>query len=319
MQLTRRDSGLTLYHVDPYDIISMLLETLSYGMFLVLFLVSFVLLLQRRRTFLHDNTTTDRAKRSVSFYLITGVLMFLVITAKWIFWWAEALPIPDMIGVAAQLPRRSRTTYRFKEACIQITVLLGDAITIYRLWVLSSENKIMIIFPVVGLFGYLACAIGLSGPANDTTQQPLPIVNGRIGLTGWDVAAVITTTCVTVYIAAMMTWIITRAQSHARTHFLGHRLRQALVILIESAAIYTIWNLAYLIAGLGFHSKIALTFLDCMSEIYGISVMLINVRVGLGWTRNGERAAVSLPGTNKRREGTRRGNHVILVHPVGKS
>ena len=81
MQLTRRDSGLTLYHVDPYDIISMLLETLSYGMFLVLFLVSFVLLLQRRRTFLHDNTTTDRAKRSVSFYLITGVLMFLVITA----------------------------------------------------------------------------------------------------------------------------------------------------------------------------------------------------------------------------------------------
>ena len=81
----------------------------------------------------------------------------------------------------------------------------------------------------------------------------------------------------------------------------------------------SIWNLAYLIAGLGFHSKIALTFLDCMSEIYGISVMLINVRVGLGWTRNGERAAVSLPGTNKRREGTRRGNHVILVHPVGKS
>lgn len=35
-----------------------------------------------------------------------------------------------MIGVAAQLPRRSRTTYRFKEACIQITVLLGDAITV---------------------------------------------------------------------------------------------------------------------------------------------------------------------------------------------
>lgn len=69
----------------------------------------------------------------------------------------------------------------------------------------------MIIFPVVGLFGYLGMSviyiqldfplkihfnpsIGLSGPANDTTQQPLPIVNGRIGLTGWDVAAVITTT-----------------------------------------------------------------------------------------------------------------------------
>jgi len=39
-----------------------------------------------------------------------------------------------------------------------------------------------------------ACCIGLSGPANDTTQQPLPIENGRIGLTGWDVAAVIITT-----------------------------------------------------------------------------------------------------------------------------
>jgi len=141
MQSPPPGAGLALYHVDPYDIVSMLLETLGYGLFLVLFLVSIMLLLQRRRA----DKTSGRMKRSVSFYLITGVLMFLVITAvrphvffsqckkcmiqKWTFWWAEALPIPAHT-IATQLPRRSRTTYRLKEACIQTTVLLGDAITV---------------------------------------------------------------------------------------------------------------------------------------------------------------------------------------------
>jgi len=77
MQSPPPDAGRTLYHVDPYDIVSMLLETLSYGLFLVLFLVSIMLLLQRRRA----DKSSGRMKRSVSFYMITGVLMFLVITA----------------------------------------------------------------------------------------------------------------------------------------------------------------------------------------------------------------------------------------------
>lgn len=152
----------------------------------------------------------------------------------------------------------------------------------------------------------------------------------------------------------MISWIITRARSHAGTNILGHRLRVgSLTIMLIGWSIdphhrlasvsrldrkcshihvrlppsidfpsdnflrksNSIWNITYLIAGLGFHSKIALTFLDCMSEVYGISVMLINVRVGLGWTRNGERTPVSVSvGTDRR--GMRRGYHMSVLYTL---
>lgn len=48
----------------------------------------------------------------------------------------------------------------------------------------------------------------------------------------------------------------------------------------------SIWNIFFIITGIGLKSKIALTFLDCIPAVYGISITLINVRVGLGWARN---------------------------------
>jgi hypothetical protein len=71
------------FEVDPYDIIAILLETLSYGIFLVLFLLSTVLLLRRRRVILNEKEKTRESTkmRSLMIYLITGVMMFCTITA----------------------------------------------------------------------------------------------------------------------------------------------------------------------------------------------------------------------------------------------
>lgn len=285
------------FHIDPYDLLSILLETLAYGIFLVLFILSTVLLLQRRRAFLRKKVVERVKLRSLTFYLVTGMLMFLTISAKWMFWWPEVLPIHAREpGVAAQIPRLNRTSYRFKEVLMQITILLGDLITIYRLWILSNKNKIMIVFPIAIFFGYLACAIGLSGPANDTTTTPVPIKNRTLQMTDWDVAAVVCTVGITVYITLMIAWIILRARMRVAANVLGNSLNQALVVIAESAAIYTMWNVMFLIAGAGFRNEIALCFLECMAAVYGISVMLINVRVGLGCAlRDNERVISTAP------------------------
>ncbi|KAJ3576718.1 hypothetical protein NP233_g263 [Leucocoprinus birnbaumii] len=290
MQLLRwlltSDAGDRAYYkVDPYDLISILLETMSYGMFLVLFLLSMVLLLQRRRAILPEKGVEPAKLNCIVFYLVMSTLMFLAITAKWCFWWAEIFPIPgyDGSGEASRLPRLSRNAYRLKEVCIQITILLGDMITIYRLWILSARSKTMIIFPIAGLLGYLACAIGLSGPANDTNETPLPLLDAKVRLTDWDIAAISITVGITVYVTTMITWIITRPRLHSEVQVLGRGLKRALALIVESAALYTIWNMFFFITGLGPRSEIALCFLDCMPAVYGISVMLINVRVGLGW------------------------------------
>jgi len=68
------------YQVDPYILISILLETLGYGSFLVLFFLSTILLFRRRRVLLRTRTQSV-ALRSLTLYLVMGILMFFAITA----------------------------------------------------------------------------------------------------------------------------------------------------------------------------------------------------------------------------------------------
>jgi len=276
-----------LFQVDPYDIIGILIETLIYGAFLVLFTLSTVLLLQRRRACAQDKAGEATKLRSLNFYLVMSVLMFCTISAKWIFYWPEVLPFPGPEEVSPQIPRLSRTAYRFKESCIQATVLLGDSITIYRLWVLTSGSILLVTPPIMGLFGFIACAISLSGPFNDTRETFVPIQNGKLKLTQWDVAATATTLSITIYVTVVISWIILSAQSRAGVVLGGHRLKKAVGVIVESAAISATWNLLFFIAGLGFQCQIALALLDSLPAVYGVSAMLINVRVGLGFARNG--------------------------------
>lgn len=68
------------YRVDPYQIIGILLETLGYGIFLVLFALSTFLLLRRRGDLLKEKVIEPRGLRSLTFYLIMSALMFCTIT-----------------------------------------------------------------------------------------------------------------------------------------------------------------------------------------------------------------------------------------------
>ena len=61
-----------------------------------------------------------------------------------------------------------------------------------------------------------------------------------------------------------------------------------------SEYIFSTWDLLFFIAGLGFNSQITLCLLNCFPAVYGVSAMLINVRVGLGFARGaGDSAGMS--------------------------
>jgi hypothetical protein len=86
MRVTRRATRGTIgnqvfFQVDPYDVIAALLETISYGILLVLFTLSTMLLVQRSRVMLREKTREAGKLRSLMVYLVTSVLMFLFITA----------------------------------------------------------------------------------------------------------------------------------------------------------------------------------------------------------------------------------------------
>jgi len=116
-------------------------------------------------------------KYSVPFYLITGVLMFPVITAVRppVFFPSAKMYDTEMDLKPCLYPHthatpQAQSYYLPLQACIRsarwcnhrtLNFLAFDPLAyhsccqIYRLWVLSDRNKIMILFPVVGLFGYL--------------------------------------------------------------------------------------------------------------------------------------------------------------------
>ncbi|KAJ3576702.1 hypothetical protein NP233_g264 [Leucocoprinus birnbaumii] len=311
--LSARVLGASAYYqIDPYDLISILLESLSYGIFLVLFILSTALLFQRRRAFLREEGSEPVKLRSLLFYLVTGVMMFFSITANWAFWWAEVLPIHARgPGVVAHIPRLSTTAYRLEQVFLKITVILGDSITIYRLWILSNGNKTMIIFPVVGLLGFVACAISLSGPANEGLTRLIPIIDGKLKLTPWDIAATACTVSITVYVTVMITWIIAKARLYVGAKALEGGVKQALVLIVESAAIYTLWNLLFFIAGLGFENEIADSLLHCMPAVSGISVMLINSQ-----QRQKERSILIGPKGHSHQDG---GSHRFLEWPSARN
>ncbi|EEB89728.1 hypothetical protein MPER_12142 [Moniliophthora perniciosa FA553] len=62
----------------------------------------------------------------------------------------------------------------------------------------------------------------------------------------------------------------------------GNSLSSALAIFVESALLYTTWTTVF-IATYAAESRVESVISDCWAVVAGISVCLINVRIGLGW------------------------------------
>lgn len=58
--------------------------------------------------------------------------------------------------------------------------------------------------------------------------------------------------------------------------------KHVITILVESAGIYSLWMITVLGFVIAAH-PLYITFYDISTELYGVSTMLISVRVGLGW------------------------------------
>lgn len=68
-------------------------------------------------------------------------------------------------------------------------------------------------------------------------------------------------------------------------------------MLIESAGVYSLWMVIVLVFAVIEHPLYP-TFYDIATELYGLSTMLISVRVGLGWAiGNGGQVVKRLPTT----------------------
>lgn len=85
-----------------------------------------------------------------------------------------------------------------------------------------------------------------------------------------------------------------RKRCNIRVRVCVHLSSSPLLSDLFRICLFSTWNLLFFIAGLGFNSQITLCLLNCFPAVYGVSAMLINVRVGLGFARGaGDSAGTS--------------------------
>ncbi|PBL02837.1 hypothetical protein ARMGADRAFT_1006162 [Armillaria gallica] len=256
-------------------------ESFLYGIFFVLDLTSITLLFVRRSRGTR-NTVASIIQRPM---FIGAVGLFITITAHWI---CTIIRLFDAFVTfeGGKQPLEfyanlSHITEVVKTGFLMASLVIGDSMIIYRLWVVWGFNYYVIIFPLLTLAGLTVCGIGIT--YQFTQYFPgLDVFASEAGR--WITSDCVFTLLTNIYSSTMIAWYIWNTHRKSATAIGGASLLSVLAMFIESAAIYTSWTI-FFTASYQSKSNLQFTAVDNWAEVAGIAFSLINVRVGLGWAQ----------------------------------
>ncbi|KAH9842683.1 uncharacterized protein C8Q71DRAFT_794063 [Rhodofomes roseus] len=259
------------------------IESALTGVFWVLYALSTFLLVQRARSQAAQTGSSTRSIYKTPMFIASNFIA-LTVTAHWsltvyrlFFAFVESMGGAKPLYVYANIAEPSEIA---KTACFLATVLASDAMIIYRLYIIWGYNKWIIIFPILTWFGLIVCGVGLCWRFS-LYQLGENAYHGEIGR--WITSDCVMTFITNVYCTVCIAWRIWRSRIRSKS-FGGGNLRGVLAIVIESALIHTCWNFFFLLE-FQLQSVVQFTAIDVWSPICGITFMLINFRVALGWAQ----------------------------------
>ncbi|KAJ7454188.1 hypothetical protein FB451DRAFT_1373607 [Mycena latifolia] len=160
-----------------------------------------------------------------------------------------------------------------------LTLLIGDALIIHRLWLIWNREFRVVALPVLTWLGVLVCGIFVGyGISESSVGNDKFLTSAGEWLTANWVLSVFTN----VYCTVVMAWRIWTS-SREMGNIDGGLLLSMLVILVESAAMWTAWAIFFAVT---YQTGSSMTSLatDLSGPIIGLVNMLIHLRVGLGWS-----------------------------------
>jgi len=253
------------------------LGSFLYGIFFNLAVLSTVLHIQRTVRH-HQSSITGSILRNPM--IMTGIALFFTVTARW---------LVDMIGTASELldpesnnpllPTRLTTTLGF--SFFLASLIICDAMIVYRLWSVWNKSTLVAIFPFLTLFGMLASGIAFIHHLTMTTREASFFEKELGRLIVVDSVFNLVTN---IYSTGLIAYRIYAINSHAglgRTQ--GGNLSSVVAIMVESSALLSGWIVFEMIVH-GTKSSLDILVISTLGTISGISFMLINVRVALGWS-----------------------------------
>ncbi|KAL0579999.1 hypothetical protein V5O48_002002 [Marasmius crinis-equi] len=310
--------GLSIVHID------IVIHTFLYGISFVLTLVSIGLLCFP----IHPIGGSSRKKGASLLkkpMFIGALALFVTITAHWI---CNVLRLFQAMvhfkGGTAPLEYYadlSQTIYAVKTGLIMASIVTGDIMIIYRLWVVWNGKWYIILPPSLTAAGVAASGSGIT---YELTQYKAGVNIFTERAEAWVICESVFTVLTNVYCTGLIAWRIWTTnvrsvpQDSKRTSGSVH-LTAAMVILIESAVLYSSWLIVFIATYTAKH-PIESLIVDCLPPVAGISFGLINVRAHLSRARaTYQEAASAMPSFHLSRFGntaTSSGGDEELAYPM---
>ncbi|EIW78939.1 hypothetical protein CONPUDRAFT_91325 [Coniophora puteana RWD-64-598 SS2] len=252
-------------------LISLLVQSILYGIFCMLFIASTYVLKQRQKA--HVSISRPIA--------VAGPIMFVLASAHIATIFVRIVQAfirePDKTGQQAVLNATSSVSYVIKTTLYMAqTVWVGDGFMVYRLHIVWNGDKRVMIPMYIALVASMATSIAsLHACATD-------VVIDVFGLQKWGYATYSMTLGVnfsgTSLIAARIMW---NEKNVRRITVQGQSTLAAALVIIESGAIYSLGTIVLLIF---FRSGnyIHYVFGEALVQVVGIVFSMIILRIGLG-------------------------------------
>ncbi|KAJ7436628.1 hypothetical protein FB451DRAFT_1570990 [Mycena latifolia] len=257
------------------NLAALILQTLFYGMYFVIFNISMYLLFMKAKA--HGSGKYTPVMKSVVF--ISGFALFFTVTVDWII-----VVVRCFHGFIYFNHGKSADVY-FNDSSgalstadntfLGLSIVIGDAMIIYRLWVVWSFNKIVLILPILSLLGLIT---SLAIAVETTKRVAVQSISLEAGLIPGTVFTLVTN----IYSTSFIAWKIWRTVRDC-TPVGGINLGIIVAIVVESAAINTS---AFIFTAIThqLNNTLQNIMLPAVPAILGIVNGLIHVRVLMGRT-----------------------------------
>ncbi|KAJ7768098.1 hypothetical protein DFH07DRAFT_954670 [Mycena maculata] len=275
---------------------SLALGSIFYGMYAVLFCVSMFLLVGRHNSTHTTYTSRENGSAFTSMVFVSATILFLVVTLHW-----TTLVYRTFVGfVSFRQGTEAEVFFADQKQPTQVglnclfalSIPIGDSLIIHRLWVVWAYSRSIVVVPAIStiiltISGFVATYNNWLSP-DDVFSNP------------WVGYGAVMTLLTNFYCTVFITWKIW-AMTRRSMPVHGTNLRHFLVILVESAGLYTCidfvlsymldflthnlrsWALVFVVT-YQIKSLLQLTLIQAAPPLVGLVNALIHTRVGLGWT-----------------------------------
>jgi len=259
--------------ISEASFLGLIFETFFYSIFLVVLGCSLYLQWERG----HDRSAAVH-KPVLVFSLLLGVLM----SVHWALnvWNAYAAFMTLGPGIQREVAFGDLSEKRILTMLIlyEVQVWMGDAILVWRLWLVSGKNVKLVAFPVVTCTALLVASCGfLHACARSKLTDPASLWLVR----KWVISAFAISIFENVFCASLITWQIWKSQHNVRNAAQdSSTLTPIARIFIECAALWIIAGFCTFMAYLA-DNYVYFIFYYIAAPVLGISFCLMTVRLNL--------------------------------------